>query len=164
MDLLERMLGHDHWATGQYLEASRGLTDAQLDQEFDIGHRTLRETFDHMIYVIDFWTLQINGQPAIHDRTTQSYDRSVPSLIKRHERFHAAFADTARRVLDEGRLDETFIDHYDYPQSIGASIIQVLYHNVLHRNEARHMLERLGVTGLRGDYDPQEWEHRSGRI
>ena len=45
MDLLDRLLKHDRWATDQLLEVSRGLSDAQLDQAFDIGHRTLRETF-----------------------------------------------------------------------------------------------------------------------
>ena len=54
MDLLDRLLGHDHWATTQLLELSRGLTDEQLDRDFDIGHRTVRETFDHLIYNIGF--------------------------------------------------------------------------------------------------------------
>jgi hypothetical protein len=40
-------LGHDHWATATLLELSRSLTDARLDQPFDIGHRTLRATFEH---------------------------------------------------------------------------------------------------------------------
>jgi uncharacterized damage-inducible protein DinB len=157
------MLGHDHWATAQFLELSRDLTDEQLDQPFDIGHRTLRETFDHMIYVIDFWTVQMNGQPAEHDRTKLSYDRSIPALIERHERFQASFATFARRALEEQRLDVTFVDHFNYPQSIGATILNVLYHNVLHRSEARHILERLGVP-FRQDYDPQEWEHATQRL
>jgi uncharacterized damage-inducible protein DinB len=50
MDLLDRMVGHDRWATTQLLELCSTLTAAQLDQEFDIGHHTLRETLDHMIY------------------------------------------------------------------------------------------------------------------
>ncbi len=37
MDLLDRLLAHDHWATARLLDLSRGLTDAQLDQPFDIG-------------------------------------------------------------------------------------------------------------------------------
>src|SRR5688572_16657515 len=49
MDLLDRLLGHDHWTTARLLELSRDLTDAHLDQPIDIGHQTLRETFDHMI-------------------------------------------------------------------------------------------------------------------
>ena len=161
MDLLDRMLGHDNWATAQILEASSGLSDAQLDQEFDIGVRSLRETLDHMVYVIDFWTSQMKGQSAIHDRTTQSYDRAVPALGVRHERFHTAFAEFARKAVDEQRLDETFVDHFSYRQSLGATILQVLHHNAQHRAEARHMLQRLGLTRL-WDFDPQEWEHATG--
>jgi uncharacterized damage-inducible protein DinB len=163
MDLLDRMLGHDRWATAQLLELCGTLTDAQLDQEFDIGHRTLRETLDHMIYVIDFWTGWMTGRPVEHDRTTQQHDRSIAALIKRHERFHASFAAFARRVHDEQRLDDTFVDHYDFRQSLGATIIQVHHHNAQHRSEVRHMLERLGVPEM-WDYDPQEWEHFTGRI
>jgi len=163
MDLLDRMLGHDRWATTQLLELCGALTDAQLDQEFDVGHRTLRETLDHMIYVIDFWTGWMSGRPVEHDRTTQQYDRSLAALTERHERFQAAFAAFARQALDEQRLDETFSDHYGYRQSIGATIIQLHYHNTQHRGEVRHMLERLGVAKL-WDYDPQEWEHATGRV
>jgi uncharacterized damage-inducible protein DinB len=163
MDLLDRMVGHDRWATTQLLELCSTLTDAQLDQAFDIGHRTLRETLDHMIYVIDFWTGWMAGRPVDHDRTAQQYDRSIAALIERHERYQANFAAFARQVSDEQRLDDTFVDYYAVRQSIGATIIQVHHHNAQHRSEVRHMLERLGVAEL-WDYDPQEWEHVTGRV
>lgn len=163
MDLLDRMLGHDRWATTQLLELCAPLTDAQLDQEFDIGHRTLRETLDHMIYVINFWTGWMTGTPVEHDRTTLQYDRSIAALTERHERYQTAFAELARRIQAEQRLDDTFIDHYDVRQSLGATILQVVHHNAQHRSEVRHMLVRLGLTNL-WDYDPQEWEHFTGRI
>jgi uncharacterized damage-inducible protein DinB len=163
VDLLDRMVGHDRWATTQLLERCRALTAAQLDQEFDIGHHTLRETLDHMIYVIDFWTGWMSGRPVEHDRTTLQYDRSLSALIDRHDRFQASFATLARRIHDEHRLDDTFIDHFAVRQSLGATIVQLLHHNAQHRSEIRHMLERLGVTDL-WDYDPQEWEHASGFI
>jgi uncharacterized damage-inducible protein DinB len=158
MDLLDRMLGHDRWATSRFLELCGTMTDEQLDTEFDLGHRTLRETLDHMIYVIDFWTGWMAGRPVEHDRTTQQYDRSIAALVRRHARFQENFAALARRVHDEQRLDETFLDHNAVRQSLGATIIQLLYHNAQHRSELRHMLERLGVADL-WDYDPQEWEH-----
>lgn len=161
MDLFERMLGHDRWATERILDYSRELTDEQLDQQFDIGRQSLRETLDHMILVVDFWTVQMAGQPAPSRRLEGR--RSVAELAERHARHHAAFADLARRARAAGRLDETFLDHYTYPQSLGATIIQVLHHNAQHRAEARHILERLGVS-VRGDLDPQEWEHATGRI
>jgi len=163
MDLLDRMVGYDRWATTQLLELCSPLTDAQLDQEFDVGHRTLRETLDHMIYVIDFWTGWMTGRPVDHDRTTQQYDRSIAAFMERHERHQSNFAACARQVCDEQRLDDTFIDHYAVRQSLGATILQLLNHNTQHRSEVRHMLERLGVPDL-WDYDPQEWEHVTGRI
>lgn len=163
MDLLDRMVGHDSWATSQLLELCSTLTDAQLDQEFDIGHRSLRKTLDHMIYVIDFWSGWMTGRPVDHDRTPQRYDRSIAALSERHERYQAEFAAVARQVLDERRLDHTFVDHYGVRQSMGATIIQLLHHNAQHRSEVRHMLERTGIAGL-WDYDPQEWEHVTGRI
>lgn len=105
----------------------------------------------------------MTGRPVDHDQTTQQYDRSIVALTERHERFHATFAAFAGRARDERRLDDTFIDHFAVRQSIGATIIQVLHHNAQHRSELRHMLERLGVTNL-WDYDPQEWEHVTGRV
>lgn len=162
MDLLDRMLGHDRWATGELLELSGNLTDAQLDEEFDIGHRTLRQTFDHMIYVIDFWTGWMTGRPVEHDRTVLEYDRSVLAFVERFERFQPAFAALARQIEDEDRLDETFIDHYEVRHSLGATILQLLSHNIQHRSDVRHMLERLGVPDL-WDYDPQEWEYITWR-
>ncbi|HLI51847.1 MAG TPA: DinB family protein [Thermomicrobiaceae bacterium] len=163
MDLLDRLLGHDDWATSELLKHCSGLTDAELDREFDIGQRTLRETLDHMIYVIDFWSGWMSGRPVEHDRTTQQYGRSVAALAEGHARYQANFASLARRIRDEGRMDETFIDHFGVRQSLGATIMQLYNHNAQHRSEIRHMLERLGVRDL-WDYDPQEWEHVTGRV
>jgi uncharacterized damage-inducible protein DinB len=149
LDLLDRLLGHDRWATTQLLELSRGLTDAQLDQEFDIGHRSLRGTFEHIIVNIAFWTGLMTGQPVDEERD----DRSLAALIDRHERFYTAFANLARRSRDEERLDDTFIDHYEARKSFGGTILHVVLHNAEHRTEAVHILTRLGVPG------PPEVDH-----
>jgi uncharacterized damage-inducible protein DinB len=155
MDLLDRMLGHDYWATTHLLELCRELPDAQLDQPFDIGHQTLRETFDHMIYNLDAWTAMMAGQWPTMERGLRP---SIAALIDQHERYHADFIALARQLHDEQRLDDTFVDHADVAQSFGATIIHVLYHHVLHRSEVQHILQRLGVENDR-DGDPQEWEH-----
>jgi uncharacterized damage-inducible protein DinB len=162
MDLLERMLGHDRWSTEKILELCQELSDAQLDQEFDIGHRSVRETLDHMIFVIDVWASQMQGRRPEHIRSPQENDRSIASLTERHDRYHSDFAAFARRAQDEHLLDDTFVDHYDFPQSIGATIIHVLHHNAQHRGEIRHILVRLGIAEQL-DYDPQEWEYFTGK-
>ncbi len=97
MDLIDRLLDHDRWATARLLDLSCGLTDTQLDQPFDIGHRTLRATFGHMIFNVDFWTAVMVEQPVDAGRD----DWSLPEMIERHERFYATFATVARRFRDE---------------------------------------------------------------
>jgi uncharacterized damage-inducible protein DinB len=87
----------------------------------------------------------------------------VPELRERHERDYERFATFARRMRDEQRLDESFNDHWNYPQTIGGTILQVILHNQQHRAEILHMLQRLGVPDL-PDGDVQEWEHKTGVI
>lgn len=153
MDLLDRQLGHDRWTTAQLLELSRGLTDAQLDRPFDLGHGTLRATFEHMSHVVELWTGVMAGQPADAPRD----DRSLAALLDRHERAYAAFADLACRVRDEQRLDDDFIEDDGTPLSFGGMIVHVIHHNAQHRSEALHILERLGVPNL-PEGNPLDWE------
>ena len=154
MDLLDRLLEHDRWATAQLLDRSRNLTDAQLDQEFDIGHRTLRDTFEHIIVNIAFWTSLMTEQPV----DEQQDEQSMAALIDRHERYYADFATLARQFRDEQRLDETFIDHYDARKSFGGTILHVVLHNAEHRTEALHILERLEVPDL-PEVDHGLWDY-----
>ncbi len=160
MDLLDRLLGFDHWATTRLLELSRDLTDAQMDQRFDLGLGTLRATFDHMIHNLAFWTALMAGQPVTTERTSHP---SIAALSERHERAHAAFAALARRVRDAQRLDDTFVDHFGYRQTLGGTILHVALHDAEHRTEALHMLKRLGVPDLPELY-PQDWEHATHLI
>jgi uncharacterized damage-inducible protein DinB len=85
------------------------------------------------------------GQPAIWERGAQ---RSLAELIERHERFYATFASLARRMRDEQRLDDTFVDRFGERMTFGGAIVHVVFHNAEHRTEALHTLERLGVPDL----------------
>ena len=160
MDLLDLLLDHDRWATTRLLGASGDLTDAQLDQEFDIGHRTLRDTFGHMIYNVPFWTAWLARNPAAgwSSADDQPDDRSLAALVDDHERSYGAFATVARRLRDEQRLAETFLDHYAVRKSFGGIILMVVEHNVEHRGEALHILQRLGVPDL-PEVDVGVWDY-----
>ena len=160
MDLLDRIFGFDRWTTQRLMSLSEGLSDDQLDQEFDIGQRTVRKSFDHMILAMELWTaLMTDTRPAVTEPTQASIDEMRARHAASYDRFEAA----ARDLVAANRLDETFIDHYEWPQSYGATILQVTTHNHQHRSEILHMLQRLGVPDL-PDGDPQEWEHMTGRI
>jgi uncharacterized damage-inducible protein DinB len=160
MDLLDLLLDHDHWATRRLLDASSGLSDAQWDQEFDIGHRTLRETFGHMIFNIPFWTAFLAGEAAEGGYSTdnQPEDRSLAELIDQHERGYEVFAEVARRLRDEGRLGELYSDHYGIRKSAGGTVLMVIEHNVEHRAEVLHILARLGVANL-PEVDMGVWDY-----
>ena len=160
MDLLDLMLDHDQWATATLLDVSRDLTDAQLDTEFDIGHRTLRETFGHMIFNVPFWTAFLAGQPPDggHSADAQPEDRSVAAMIDQHQRSYAAFAAAARQLRDEGHLGDTYQDHYSVRKSFGGTVLMVVEHNEGHRFDVLHILTRLGVPNL-PEVDLGVWEY-----
>jgi uncharacterized damage-inducible protein DinB len=156
MDLLDRLLDHDRWATTQLLDQSRGLSDAQLDQEFDIGHRTLRSTFEHMIWNIEAWTALTAGQPV-----ERGDEHSLTVLNDRHERAYDDFSALARSVRDEGRLNETFVDTYGEQLRYGGVIVHVILHNAEHRTDAQHILARLGLPAESLEVDHALWDHVS---
>lgn len=139
MDVLDRLLDHDQWATTQLLEVARGLTDAQLDQDFDIGHRTLRTTFEHMISNVEGWASAFTGQDPADAGT------SVDDLAARHAGSYPAFAGAARHFRDAQRLEETFTDSFGQPMTFGGAVLMVILHNEGHRTEATHILARLGL-------------------
>jgi len=156
VDLLDRLLGHDYATTRQLLLVSRDLTDEQLDREFDIGHRTLHATFTHMIGNVEIWT-DLMAERAV-DRMVGG--RSVDALIERHEHSYAEFASLARRVRDAERWDDGYIDTLDDPprrKTFGGTVAHVITHNMFHRGEVLHILQRLGVPDL-PEGDALTWE------
>lgn len=157
MDLLDQLLEHDQWATTQSLEFCRDLTDAQLDQEFDIGHRTLRGTFAHMIHNIDFWTDLMLGKPRTGEPEDAAVDRSLAALRAKHERSYPAFAARLRSIRDEGRLAEVFVDHYNVRKTFSGTAIMITQHNAEHRTEILHIATRLGLPDV-PELDYGLWE------
>jgi uncharacterized damage-inducible protein DinB len=155
MDLLDLLLDHDHWATRRLLDACASVTEAQLDQPFDIGHRTLRATFGHMIFNLPFWTAFLIGEAPAAPREEPC---SLAELTAEHERGYAAFAEAARRLRAEGRLGEVFRDHYGVRKTFGGTILMVIEHNAEHRPEILHILQRLGAPD-QPEVDLGVWEY-----
>src|SRR4051812_50025121 len=81
IEVLDRLLGHDAWTTRQLLLRCRELTDAQLDRPFDIGDRSLRKTFQHIIAVMEVWTDRMAARP-VRD-TSPETPPSVDHLLDR---------------------------------------------------------------------------------
>ncbi len=147
MDILDRLLAHNISALNKLIEQSCRLTDAQLDQEFDIGLKTVRATIDHIIDNIEWWTDLMNGVPQ---RTFEKLGEDALMLdgfAKRLELVAPQFAEVARRTQAEGRLDETWQARADQPDTYtyGNTIIHVITHSAHHRGQLMYMHKKLGV-------------------
>jgi uncharacterized damage-inducible protein DinB len=171
MDLLDRLLGHDAWTTTQVLAAAAHLTDAQLDQAFDVGHGSVRATLEHLIDNVETWTDLLAERPrrltaqAAAPRPSTLAPPSVAALAQRYAAAAADFGQQARACRDANRLDATYMDVLDHPpraKSVGGTLLHVLTHNHQHRAELLHLLQRLGVPNLiEGDVLSWEMQTRS---
>ncbi|MGB3330413.1 MAG: DinB family protein [Thermomicrobiales bacterium] len=157
MDQNERLLQHDRWMTNLMYDAAATLGDEDLDRDFDIGYRTVRLTLDHITVGIELWTALLQGNPARWEPDPSA----VETMRRRFHTAYDAFATLAHAAIAEGRLDQTFIDAWDTPQTIGSTILHVNLHSHVHRSELLHMYQRLGFAEFTQG-DPQEWEHMAG--
>ncbi len=160
MTLLERLLGHDQAATQELLKLCLPLSPADFDREFDAGWRTLRSTFEHMIFNIETWTDLMLARPL---RDIEGHN-SPAELLARLDPSYREFATLAQRIEAEGRLDEKWTDTLDDPpqqKSFGGAIAHVITHNMHHRAELQHMLHRLPLPHV-PEGDLMGWEMRHG--
>ena len=159
MDILDRLLGHDAWTTRQLLLRGRELTDAQLDRPFDIGDRSLRQTFAHIIENMEVWTDRLAERPI---RELYS-DASLDGLLTRLTYAAKDLAEVSRRIQGEGRLDRMYTDPLDeppIPRPFGGMIVHVLTHSMHHRAQALYIMEQLGLTNL-PEGEALDWEHKA---
>jgi len=163
MDLLDRLLGHDAWTTRKLLLRCRELSEEQMDRPFDIGHRTVRGTFLHVIRNVEIWSDLMSGVPVRPDQGQDPEERSIPGLIARLDQASTDLAALARRVAADGRWDERWLDHLDDPpreKTYGGAIAHVVTHGMHHRAQLLYILRRLGLEDL-PEGDVLTWESQA---
>lgn len=161
MDLLDRFLGHDAWTTRKLLVICQGLSDEQLDHPFDIGHRTVRATLEHVVRNVEVWTDLMAGRPA-----SASHGKSIPELIARGDRAFLELRAVARNVAERGAWDDYFLDTLDDPpvgKTLGGGIAHLITHSMHHRAQLLYMLRRLGLNRL-PEGDVLSWEQQTLRV
>jgi uncharacterized damage-inducible protein DinB len=94
MDLLDRLLGHDVWTTRQLLTICSELDDEDLDREFDIGHKSIRATLDHIVFNLEVWSSLMAGDRPVRSQGQRSQDRTVSALGERLPRRRATEAES----------------------------------------------------------------------
>ncbi len=146
MDIVDRLLGHDAWTTRQLLLRCRELSDAQRDQSFDIGDRSLRQTFEHLIACMESHTDLMLGRTGY-----ESYrnDESIEGMLTRLKIVAQDFAELATRVEREGRAEETCSNSENTKKwPFGSLIAHLLTHNMHHRAQILYIMEQLGLENL----------------
>ena len=150
MDILYRLIAHDTWTTQQLLNACEALSDDLLDKEFDIDHRSLRETFLHMVENLETWTDLIYERPV-----QEKQGKSIPELRQRLVNASRDFTNLARQIGRENRFDDSFWDVLDNPprlKTFGGAIGHVLTHNMHHRAQIMFLMEKVGLQDhIEGD-------------
>jgi uncharacterized damage-inducible protein DinB len=166
MDLLDRLLAHDAWTTRTLLVRALDLSEEQLDQQFDIGHRSVRATADHIVFNMEVWSALMDGRQPDTSRGSVPEDRSVPGLISRLDAATWQLASVAHAIAEKGAWDELWVDILDDPparKSYGGAIAHVITHSMHHRAQLLYMLKQLGLTSLpEGDVLSWERQRESG--
>ncbi len=146
MDIVDRLLGHDAWTTRQLLLRCRELSDLQMNQQFDIGDRSLHQTFEHLIACMESHTdLMLSRWLNVPYRD----DESIEGMLVRLTIVSKDFAEFTSRVQREGRADE-MVSNSDktWRGSLGSVIAHLITHSMHHRSQIMYMLNQLGVQNV----------------
>jgi len=160
MTIAERLLRHDAWTTRSLLLLCRDLTDAELDREFDIGHRSLRRTFRHMVANMECWCDLMMGKPQRLQQPGGELPKTVAGILQHLDVVGEDLLALGRSVVAAGREDEFFIDYLDEPHTskpLGAGLVHVATHGMHHRAQCLYLMRQLGVKGLI-EGDAISWE------
>jgi AraC-like DNA-binding protein len=160
MDLLLRMVEHHVWLTGQLVEHAACLDDAQLDEPIEISvdddPQTLRSLLSRLVGQLDMWNCAMAARP--YDWSVED-DESIAHLRARLARVGPTYLATIREVVDDGRLDDTFVDALCKPAEVftyAGMVAHVLTFAAHRRTLAALALEHHGVPDV-GYGDPMRW-------
>lgn len=155
MNLVDCLLGHDAWTTKRILDICAKLSVAELDRDFDIGHRTLRGTLDHIIHNMEIWSALMAQQEF--ERST---DQTISGMAQRLANAESRLRKVAQDVAESNAWNETWYDHLDRPpgeKRFGTSIAHLITHSMHHRAQLLYMLRLCGVRDL-PEGDVFSWE------
>jgi AraC-like DNA-binding protein len=162
MDLLVRMVEHHVWLLGEMLTRAERLPDDVLDAPVELSVEgldddpTLRSLLSRLVGQLAMWDAAVDDRP--YDFEVEQGE-SVASMRARLAEAGPAFLTQVRTIVDEGRLDETFVDAVCDPPEVftyGGMIAHVLTFAAHRRTLVCGALIDAGITDL-GAGDPMRW-------
>lgn len=154
MDLIQRMVEHHVWLTGELIDCATRLTDEQLDErivlsvEDDPDPTTLRRIISRLVGQMAMWNATMASQE--YDFSVET-DESLTSARRRLAEAAPVFLGHVREAIEHDQLDDTFVDAASDPPytcTYGAMIAHVLTFAAHRRTLAVLALDRHGVSRL----------------
>ena len=162
MDLLVKMTEHHVWLVGEMVGRAATLTDERLDAPIEISVEgvdddpTLRSLLSRLIGQMGMWNAAIDGRD--YDFAVERGE-TIASMRTRLADEGPAFLRAVRRIVAEGRLDETFVDATCEPPRVftyGGMVAHVLTFAAHRRTLVVGALHDAGSPIL-GSGDPMRW-------
>ena len=160
MDLMTRMVEHHIWLTGEMVRLAGRLTDEQLDQpiELDVDDdaQTIRSLLSRLIGQMGMWNAAVAMRD--YDWSVEEHE-SLGSMRDRLATEGPTFLSQVREVVEQDRLDDTFVDALCEPAEVftyGGMIAHVLTFAAHRRTLVVLALSKHGVEEL-GWGDPMVW-------
>lgn len=154
MDLIQRMVEHHIWLTGELIECAAQLTEEQLDErivvnvEDDPDPSTLRRIISRLVGQMAMWNATIANEQ--YDWSLEQ-DESLTSARRRLAEAAPVFLGHVRDAIEKGQLDDVFVDATcdpPYTCTYGAMIAHVLTFAAHRRTLAVLALDKHGVSRL----------------
>jgi AraC-like DNA-binding protein len=154
MDLIQKMVEHHIWLTGELIECAGQLTDEQLDEQIvmnvddDPDPSTLRRIISRLVGQMAMWNATMANRE--YDFSIEQ-DESLTSARRRLAEAAPVFLGHVRDAIDQGQLDDVFVDACSDPPhtcTYGAMIAHVLTFAAHRRTLAVLALDKHGVTRL----------------
>lgn len=162
MELLTRMIDHHIWLTGEFITRAAQLTDEQLDERIDYGLdddpdvMSLRRLLSRLVGQLGMWNAVLAERE--YDWDIEQHE-SVTSLRSRLAEEGPRFAANVRQAIEDGELDDTFVDASCEPTEVftyGGMVAHVLTFAAHRRTLVALTLDKFGITDL-GWGDPMRW-------
>jgi AraC-like DNA-binding protein len=162
MNLLTRMIEHHVWLVGEMLVRAENLPPEQLETRVEISvegidsEPTLRSLLARLVGQLAMWDAVTHERPYDVD-VEQS--ESITRLRAKLADAGPAFVAQVHAIIDEGRLDETFVDALCDPPEVftyGGMIAHVLTFAAHRRTLVCGALADAGISDL-GAGDPMRW-------
>jgi AraC-like DNA-binding protein len=160
MAVLNKMVEHHVWLLGEMVKRAERLSDEQLDRPIEISvdedEQTLRSLLSRLVGQMDMWNSAIASRD--YDWSIEKHE-SVASLQRRLTSVGPVFLANVRSAIEDGRLDDTFVDALCEPAEVftyGGMIAHVLTFAAHRRTLVVLALDAAGITDL-GWGDPMRW-------